>query len=345
MKLYLIRHGQSKANEQGYHQGKGDIWQDTSLTKKGKEQTEIVADRLETEPIDIIYSSDLKRAKQTAKIIGKKKKIKIKYDKRLREKLDEESTELFIERVKSFFNEIRNKKKNILVVSHGGVNLSILAFSTRDRKKGGELVKRYRQANTCVNLIEKEGEHYKINMINSINHFKEDDKLVSTFNKVQKIPYVVCQFEEDKIGENLREGDCRHKSYLLKKLLDAEGYKTKIVKVIFDWKDLPIPKRILTILKKSSTVWIHNALAVKVHGDYIFVDPTWNPELEKKGFPVAKKWNGLEDTKQVTEGEITFIKEKEFEKDKDKILKEHKIKIDKKEALRFADKLNKYLSP
>jgi hypothetical protein len=96
-------------------------------------------------------------------------------------------------------------------------------------------------------------------------------------------------------------------------------------------------------LKRSSTVWLHDAVEVRIHGDYIFLDPTWNEELEKKGFPITKVWNGLEDTKQVTEGEITFIKEKEFEKDRDKILKEHKIKIDKKEALRFADALNQWL--
>ena len=340
MKLYLIRHAQSEANAKGIQQGQ-EI--DSPLTKLGKSQAKKLANRLKDEKIDLIYSSDLNRAKETAKEINRFHDLDIKYDKRIRELAKGENIESLVQRVKSFFEEIKKKDKNILVVAHGGTNLTMLAISTGDKKKGGKLVKRYRQSNTCVNLVEQEGEHYKIKMINSINHFKIDGTLIKTFYKVQKIPYKVCQFEEDKINENLMRGDCRHKSYLLKKLLLEKGYEAKIIKVVFDWKDLSIPKKILDILKKSSTVWIHDAVSVKVHGDYILLDPTWNPELEKKGFPITKEWNGLEDTKQVTEGEITFIKEKEFEKNKEEILKKYKIHIDKGEALRFVDALNKWV--
>ena len=164
------------------------------------------------------------------------------------------------------------------------------------------------------------------------------------FEKVQKVPYNVCQFDETKIDEKIKFGDCRHKSTLLKKLLDKEGYKTKRMKVIFDWNDLPIPKNILSILKKSSTIWAHDALAVKVHGDYIFLDPTWNLELKKLKFPVTENWSGLEDTNQVTEGELEFYKEDDFTSKKEEILKKHNIHIDKEEAYKFAEELNKYLN-
>ena len=180
-------------------------------------------------------------------------------------------------------------------------------------------------------------------MINCIKHFKPDKKLIGIFEKVQKISYRVCQFDKLDINENLKFGDCRHKTELLKKLLDKEGYKTKKMKVIFNWKDLPIPKKIISVLKKSSTIWTHDALAVKVHGDYIFLDPTWNPELKKLDFPITEKWSGLEDTKQVTEGELEFYKEDDFNSRKEEILKKHNIKINKREAYKFAEKLNKWL--
>lgn len=342
MRLILIRHAESEANAKGINQGQKV---DTSLSEKGIKQAKQVAQRLKDEKMDIIYSSDLKRAKETAEQINKFHKLKIIYDKRLREKdHPDEDIEAFIARLKSFFDEIKNINKNILVVAHGGTNLSLLAISTGDREKGGKLVRRYRQSNTSVNIIEKEGKHFKIHLINCIKHFKPDKKLISIFEKVQIIPYKVCKFDESKINSQLDFGDCRHKSTLLKKLLDKEGYKTKKIKVIFDWKDLPIPKKVLSILNKSSTIWTHDALAVKVHGDYIFLDPTWNPELKQLGFPITENWSGLEDTKQVTEGELEFYKEDDFNSKKEEILKKHNIKIDKEEAYKFAEALNGLLS-
>ncbi|OGJ19951.1 hypothetical protein A3K73_03250 [Candidatus Pacearchaeota archaeon RBG_13_36_9] len=341
MKLILIRHAESEANAKGINQGQKI---DTSLSDLGKKQAKQVAQRLKEEKIDIIYSSDLKRAKETAEQINKFHKLKIIYDKRLREKdHPEESIETFVARLISFFDEIKNIDKNILVVAHGGTNLSLLAISTGDREKGGKLVRRYRQSNTSVSIIEKEGKHFKIHLINCIKHLESDKKLIKLFEKVQKIPYRVCQFDESKIDKSLEFGDCRHKSALLKKLLEEKGYKAREYKVIFDWKDIPIPKGILGILKKSSTVWIHDAVGVKLYGDLIFLDPTWNPELERKGFPVTKNWSGLENTKQVTEGELEFHRRDNFNLQKEEILKKHKIRIDKEEARKFAAALNKWL--
>lgn len=161
-----------------------------------------------------------------------------------------------------------------------------------------------------------------------------DDRLIKIFKKVQKIPYKVCKFEKEKIKKNLRYGDCRHKSFLLKSLLEKEGYEVKEMKVIFDWKDLLLPQEVISILKKSPTIWTHDSLKVKIKHRWVKVDPTWNPELEEKGFPVTKNWNGETDTEQVTNGKLKFI-------DKDKCDK--KIKIDIGEARNFAKKLNEYL--
>ncbi|MBU5437593.1 histidine phosphatase family protein [Tissierella sp. MSJ-40] len=66
IKLYLIRHGQSEWNELKKIQGQ----KNTLLTQKGKKQASLLGKRLIDENIDIIYSSDLVRAFETANIIG-----------------------------------------------------------------------------------------------------------------------------------------------------------------------------------------------------------------------------------------------------------------------------------
>jgi hypothetical protein len=158
--------------------------------------------------------------------------------------------------------------------------------------------------------------------------------IVRLFEKVQKIHYRICPYDKNEINENLSFGDCRHKSELLKQLLERKGFEVKKVRIIFDWADLPIPKDILKILK-SGTKFVHRSLKVKVKGNWINVDCTWNPELKKKGFPITEKWDGRLDTRQISYGKIEIYDEEDF----DKI----KIKINEEEASKFAEKLNEFL--
>lgn len=160
-------------------------------------------------------------------------------------------------------------------------------------------------------------------------------KIVRLFEQVQRIPYRVCKFDKNKINANIPYGDCRHKSELLYSLLINERYKVKRLKVEFNWRDLPIPKNILGILKISGTIFLHDSLLVNINNKWIKVDCTWNPELENKGFPITKNWDGKTNTKQVTEGKLKFFKEGVYIK---------KRKIIKEEALKFAEELNKFLS-
>lgn len=158
--------------------------------------------------------------------------------------------------------------------------------------------------------------------------------IIKLFEKVQKIPYKVCKFERDKIDENIRYGDCRHKSELLYKLLVKAGFEVKRLKVVFYWKNLPLPNKLLAIIGHDS-VWEHDSLSVKINGRWTMVDCTWNLELKKKGFPVTEKWDGKSDTKLVTDGKLEFY-------DANKYIRKFKIKKDR--SLRFADELNKWLS-
>lgn len=67
-RLYLIRHGQSAGNAEGRFGGHSP----TPLSELGREQSEILAGALAREKIDVIYSSDLIRAVQTAEPLADK---------------------------------------------------------------------------------------------------------------------------------------------------------------------------------------------------------------------------------------------------------------------------------
>jgi len=67
MKIFLIRHGQTDYNKNFKLQGRIDI----ELNRTGFNQSEILAKRLSTYGLKKIYTSDLKRAVQTAKVIEK----------------------------------------------------------------------------------------------------------------------------------------------------------------------------------------------------------------------------------------------------------------------------------
>jgi probable phosphoglycerate mutase len=66
--FYLIRHGETDWNVQGIWQGQADI----PLNDIGREQARRLADRLRSEGmrIDAIYTSDLQRAAETARVVG-----------------------------------------------------------------------------------------------------------------------------------------------------------------------------------------------------------------------------------------------------------------------------------
>ncbi len=161
------------------------------------------------------------------------------------------------------------------------------------------------------------------------------NKLVEIFEEVQAIPYKVCKYDEGCIDEKLKEGDCRHKSHLIFNLLKNEGFEVKKVKVIFNWKDLPLPKEIISLLKESSSVWDHDAVAVKINSKWIKVDCTWDPALKSIGFPVTVNWDGESDTLGVTKGMLKYFDTDHYVKDK------NQIKIVKEEAYRFAESLNR----
>ncbi len=83
-KLYLVRHGETEWNREDKMQGV----KDSPLTDKGIEHAGLLGERLKGLPggIDIIYTSDLGRASDTAGIIGRYLSLPVTADERLRER-------------------------------------------------------------------------------------------------------------------------------------------------------------------------------------------------------------------------------------------------------------------
>ena len=80
-RLYMIRHGQSEGNLKNLFLGHTDL----DLTELGHLQAEKTAEHLATVPVDVIVSSDLKRAFNTALHTAEKKGLPVQPDTELRE--------------------------------------------------------------------------------------------------------------------------------------------------------------------------------------------------------------------------------------------------------------------
>jgi 2,3-bisphosphoglycerate-dependent phosphoglycerate mutase len=79
--LFVFRHGETDWNREGRLQGQID----TPLNATGLAQAEELAERLRSQQLDAIVSSDLRRALTTARIIGEMLRIPVLTDHGLRE--------------------------------------------------------------------------------------------------------------------------------------------------------------------------------------------------------------------------------------------------------------------
>lgn len=157
--IYIVRHGETEWNVKGLLQGH----KDSPLTKEGVNQAKKISKKLGHIKFDLIFSSDLLRAKRTAEIIAEERKLAIETSRLLRERyfgtfegkphhsvrkafgqvLDSlkenerfkynfsggiESDEELTVRLTTFLREaaITYPGKNILVVTHGGTMRALL---------------------------------------------------------------------------------------------------------------------------------------------------------------------------------------------------------------------------
>ena len=144
MNLYILRHGQTNYNFEGRFQGRVD----TVLNDVGIKQVEETAVELRKINFDVVISSPLTRAIQTAEKVTSQE---IQTDERIiersfgllegkhsvpdyeenYEKYEIEPMESLIKRVNEFINEIKEKyceKQNVLVVAHEAVAQVVEAY-------------------------------------------------------------------------------------------------------------------------------------------------------------------------------------------------------------------------
>jgi len=200
-KIILIRHGETDHNKQGKAQG----WLDVSLNKTGLKQAQKLARRLKDEVIDVIYTSDLKRAFQTTKPFSKLKKIKPIKTKKVREwnmgtwadktwdKIQKEFAHIFDEkgdltdqdwkghagesinevfsRAEKFLKELSKKHpgKTVVVTTHGGTKKRILKLLGILRMDENPKIN-----NTGVTILEKDKDgKYKATVFNDASHLED----------------------------------------------------------------------------------------------------------------------------------------------------------------------------
>lgn len=81
MIVYLVRHGQTEYNRQGKLQGNTDV----PLNEYGREVAYATAERIKDIPFDLVITSPLSRARETARILMGNRKVDILTDDRIRE--------------------------------------------------------------------------------------------------------------------------------------------------------------------------------------------------------------------------------------------------------------------
>jgi broad specificity phosphatase PhoE len=79
--ILLARHGETDWNREGRFQG----WSDPPLNDLGREQARVLAGQLADDPFDAVYSSDLRRAYETALIVAEPHGVPVVADQGLRE--------------------------------------------------------------------------------------------------------------------------------------------------------------------------------------------------------------------------------------------------------------------
>jgi broad specificity phosphatase PhoE len=195
MRLYVIRHGETEENLNGIIQGQNP----GKLTGRGIEQAKQLALRLKDESFDLIFSSDLQRAVDTAQYIASFHRTPIHFTSELRERgagifqgrsrdelhraeresdlplidfipeLGESFRDLHI-RAARFLDMLYSRFNNetILLVSHGGWNRMLLGIVMGKTIEESLTIT---QENTCVNIVEIDKDSgRRIHLLNCVKH-------------------------------------------------------------------------------------------------------------------------------------------------------------------------------
>ncbi len=191
----LVRHGITEWNLLGIAQGSANV----SLNETGKKQAMALGNRLATEEAwDLIVSSDLARAKETAEVISEKLALPIRFfDERLREMFggeiegttEEQRMEKWgadwrqldlgmestadvgkrgVEALEHIAKEFQGKR--VLVISHGGL------IGITLRRLLPERFEKTDMQNTSITVLEHCGGEWDCTLYNCAKHLETAEK-------------------------------------------------------------------------------------------------------------------------------------------------------------------------
>lgn len=200
--IYVVRHGETEWNRLGKTQGS----RDNALSEVGRSQALQLAKRLSGEDIRTIYSSDMKRAMETASCIGQYigtapipipalrevsfgcwegktiREIEADYPGALKNWRTEytfcptggESVQGFAGRVSGFLPELkehlRHSTGNVLIVSHGITSRVLLLLLLQMPL---EYLWHFRQDNTGISIVNYDGNQGVLVCLNDTCHLSE----------------------------------------------------------------------------------------------------------------------------------------------------------------------------
>ena len=177
MNIILIRHGETEAN---VREGARPV-----LTSKGKKQISKLAERLKDFEVDIIFSSNLERARITAKEIQKiNKNAKLIETEELREiyrliiggkpkeGTRENRFEEDLKRAEDFWEKMINwNYQNVAVVCHGNI---IRFFLSKALQVSPEESPNLEIEPTSVSIINVSEDKVKVSLVNDMAHIPRE---------------------------------------------------------------------------------------------------------------------------------------------------------------------------
>jgi len=201
-RILLVRHGETELNSAERYWGHSDV----RLSSLGLKQAERLRDRLATERVDAVYSSDLQRALVTAKTIASRHRLDVTTCAELREinfgELEglnfEEISQLFpeftakwkVERSTDIefpggesFNELHNRvgifvgrlkkhkaEETVLIVAHAGVLRSLICQLMR---MGPQYIYHVRLDLGSLSILETYPTGAILTLLNDVSHLRE----------------------------------------------------------------------------------------------------------------------------------------------------------------------------
>lgn len=201
MRLILVRHGSTIWNAEGKYQGIIDV----PLSDKGRQEVQMVAERLRNEDIKAVYSSYLIRARETAEIIASPHGLPVKVipefgeinfgdwegltAQEIKDKFGEDAYRIwmedpvkadisggdriaeFAERVVQGFNRVSQAHPDdtVVVATHGG---ALMVLGCHLQGEDLSCYRKYYHQNAAISVVELEGDVFRFKHLNCQAHLE-----------------------------------------------------------------------------------------------------------------------------------------------------------------------------